>query len=154
MSLYVRVLPGLPPDWWPGNETKYISLWANWFLYICNLVQLHSCVVSSHQHVDELSEGLIWASREGCLEDVVFLLSTGVEVNTRGQVRLRRSRSGYYTSYCIAGNFCKAENFPIKHHAACEVCSHETFFLQKFLADESSTTHRSSKSTEKWPVLL
>ena len=40
----------------------------------------------SYQHVDELSEGLVWASQEGCLEDVVFLLSTGVEVNTRGQV--------------------------------------------------------------------
>ena len=40
-----------------------------------------------YQHVDELSEGLVWASREGCLEDVVFLLSIGVEVNTRGQVR-------------------------------------------------------------------
>ena len=54
----------------------------------------------------------MWASWEGCLEDVVFhpsteeedhilhpsteedvvfLLSTGVEVNTRGQVRLRES---------------------------------------------------------------
>ena len=40
-----------------------------------------------YQHVDELSEGLVWASQEGCLEDVVFLLSTGVEVNSRGQVR-------------------------------------------------------------------
>ena len=28
----------------------------------------------------------MWASREGCLEDVVFLLSIGVEVNSRGQV--------------------------------------------------------------------
>ena len=56
---------------------------------ICADMILHSCVVSSHQPLDELSEGLIWASGEGCLEDVVFLLSTGVEVNTRGQVRLR-----------------------------------------------------------------
>ena len=40
-----------------------------------------------YQHLDELSEGLIWASQEGCLDDVVFLLSTGVEVNSRGQVR-------------------------------------------------------------------
>ena len=40
----------------------------------------------SYQHVDEQSEGLVWASQEGCLEDVVFLLSTGVEVNSRSQV--------------------------------------------------------------------
>ena len=40
-----------------------------------------------YQHVDELSEGLVWASQGGCLEDVVFLLSTGVEVNSRSQVR-------------------------------------------------------------------
>ena len=40
------------------------------------------------QYVDEFSEGLLWASEEGCLEDVVFLLSTGVEVNSRGQVRV------------------------------------------------------------------
>ena len=33
----------------------------------------------------------MWASREGCLEDVVFLLSTGVEVNSRGQVSERVS---------------------------------------------------------------
>ena len=52
------------------------------------------CVVSIYQPVDELSEGLIWASREGCLEDVVFLLTTGVEVNSRGQVRLRMLLSG------------------------------------------------------------
>ena len=41
-----------------------------------------------YQHVDELSEGLVWASQGGCLEYVIFLLSTGVEVNSRGQVRL------------------------------------------------------------------
>ena len=70
----------------------------------CTYVILSS-VVSSHQHVDELSEGLIWASWEGCLEDVIFLLSTGVEVNTRGQVRLRMSLLGH----CI---------FPIKHQLA------------------------------------
>ena len=29
----------------------------------------------------------MWASQEGCLEDVVFLLSSGVEVNSRSQVR-------------------------------------------------------------------
>ena len=29
----------------------------------------------------------MWASQEGCLEDVVFLLNTGVEVNSRSQVR-------------------------------------------------------------------
>ena len=46
----------------------------------------HKCTFL-YQHVDELSEGLVWASREGCLEDVVFLLSTGVEVNSRSQVR-------------------------------------------------------------------
>ena len=45
----------------------------------------------SYQHVDEQSEGLVWASWEGCLEDVVFLLSTGVEVNSRSQVRLRET---------------------------------------------------------------
>ena len=59
------------------------------------LTLLHVLSVSSQQHVDELSEGLIWASREGCLEDVVFLLSIGVEVNSRGQVRLRISLSGH-----------------------------------------------------------
>ena len=58
------------------------------------MVQLHSRFVSIHQPVDELSEGLIWASGEGCLEDVIFLLSTGVEVNSRGQVRLRVPMSG------------------------------------------------------------
>ena len=41
-----------------------------------------------HQHVDELSEGLVWTSREGCLDDVVFLLSAGVDSNSKGQVRL------------------------------------------------------------------
>ena len=40
------------------------------------------------QHLDEQLEALLWASREGCLEDVVFFLSTGVELNSRGQVRL------------------------------------------------------------------
>ena len=59
----------------------------------CAILQFR-CVASIHQPVDELSEGLIWASREGCLEDVVFLLTTGVEVNSRGQVRLRMSLSG------------------------------------------------------------
>jgi len=51
----------------------------------------HTIILLSflYQHVDELSEGLVWASQEGCLEDVVFLLSTGVEVNSRAQVRLR-----------------------------------------------------------------
>ena len=38
------------------------------------------------QYVDEFSKRLVWASEVGCLEDVVFLLSTGVEVNSRGQV--------------------------------------------------------------------
>ena len=38
----------------------------------------------------------MWASREGCLEDVVFLLSTGVEVNSRGQVRC----------HCLATTLC------------------------------------------------
>lgn len=41
-----------------------------------------------YKHVDELSEGLIWASQEGCLDDVAFLLSTGVDANHKGQVRL------------------------------------------------------------------
>ena len=59
------------------------------------------CVVFIYQPVDELSEGLIWASREGCLEDVVFLLTTGVEVNSRGQVRLRMSLSGGMSSGAI-----------------------------------------------------
>ena len=58
---------------------------------------MHFCILCNYtvwflyQQVDELSEGLVWASREGCLEDVVFLLSTGVEVNSRGQVRERES---------------------------------------------------------------
>ena len=38
--------------------------------------------------MNEFSEGLLWASGEGCLEGVVFLLSTGVEVDSRGQVRV------------------------------------------------------------------
>jgi len=39
------------------------------------------------RHRDEQSEVLLWASGEGCLEDVILLLSSGVEVNSRGQVR-------------------------------------------------------------------
>lgn len=40
----------------------------------------------------------MWASLEGCLEDVVFLLSAGVEVNSRGQVRLREPWCLYATA--------------------------------------------------------
>ena len=87
-----------------GTLLQYILLQANQLLYIhiCSLVQLH-CVVSSHQlRVDELSEGLIWASGEGCLEDVVFLLSTGVEVNSKGQVRGSATvRSLYFISLFV-----------------------------------------------------
>ena len=46
------------------------------------------CMFILLQHIDEQSEGLVWASGEGCLEDVVFLLCTGVEVNSEGQVRV------------------------------------------------------------------
>ena len=46
-----------------------------------------------YKHVDELSEGLVWASQEGCLDDVAFLLSTGVDANSKGQVRLIGQRT-------------------------------------------------------------
>ena len=67
----------------------------------------HTIILLSflYQHVDELSEGLVWASREGCLEDVVFLLSTGVEVNSRGQVREKESdtvRSMHIMTYVVS----------------------------------------------------
>ena len=60
--------------------------------------------------------------------------------------------------YRIAGNFHKAEIFAIftiKHQLA-KICSHENFFLQNVLADESSTvplSRRSSKLSESWPIL-
>jgi len=52
---------------------------------------------------DERSEGLVWASGEGCLEDVVFLLSTGVKVNGRGQVRVGMSLLDPWVFYFPCG---------------------------------------------------
>ena len=66
-------------------------------MYLCNYT-----FVFLYQPVDELSEGLVWASKEGCLEDVVFLLSTEVEVNSRGQVRERVTLLGQCTYYTTA----------------------------------------------------
>ena len=56
-------------------------------IHWCHCIQWTVCCFL-HQHVNEFSEGLVWASGEGCQEDVVFLLSTGVEVNSIDQVRL------------------------------------------------------------------
>ena len=63
--------------------------------------------------MNEFSEGLLWASGEGCMEDVVFLLSTGVEVNSREQVRFCNDQCSTcqtkvqllsaYTAYSHAG---------------------------------------------------
>ena len=73
---------------------KYITLSTlkhqkNCSCFCTDMSSMHAIILLCflYQHVDELSEGLVWASRKGCLEDVVFLLSTEVEVNTRGQVR-------------------------------------------------------------------
>ena len=60
-----------------------ISQSCQYTLLLCAKRFLHVTV----QHVDELSEGLVWASQEGCLEDVIFLLHTGVKVNSSNQVR-------------------------------------------------------------------
>ena len=58
------------------------------------------------QYVNEFSEGLLWASEEGCLEDVVFLLSTGVEVNSRGQVRFCNVCSTCQTKVQLLSHTC------------------------------------------------
>ena len=73
---------------WIGNVTKHFCLHVR--VAVVNLMLSGHCGLCCFlcQHVNEFSEGLLWASGEGCLEDVVFLLSTEVEVNSRDQVRL------------------------------------------------------------------
>jgi len=48
---------------------------------------------------DEQSEALLWTSWEGCLDDVILLLSSGVEVNSRGQVRPALINDPYINFY-------------------------------------------------------
>ena len=71
------------PQWCQPCIFVHISQSCQYRLLLCAKCFLLVTV----QHVDELSEGLVWASQEGCLEDVVFLLRAGVKVNSRNQVR-------------------------------------------------------------------
>ena len=69
------------------TSSTCLCIWSLNKAVSCSVAHISYKCTFLYQHVDELSEGLVWASLEGSLEDVIFLLSTGVEVNSRGQVR-------------------------------------------------------------------